>query len=290
MSENLQSTAMIYVKEWETLREATARVAQAYGDLKNPRPPFAMQSPIIRLRYESRSTLATTDTADTFFSAGNVNVPPNLAPSDFDWSRSRPLRPWPIGPQLVEHYFWAGGWQSEPIGLVEVLRSDVSNVLKCGEADLISYQEATALLCHAKFGDDWIRRLSGYEEYLLNKGWAIEVTITEWEAVTAKASECEIQLQWAGDWLEERGYLKAMLRDHWQPIPPFSRAAFEQDFLRDFPKANAFLRTSTGIEGKEDVAQPARSSRRPKSAPKSKIIEQELQKHGFDKDRQGKEL
>jgi hypothetical protein len=63
------------------------------------------------------------------FSGGNVGVPAHLGPGDLDWVRSRPLRPWSIGPMLGQHYSW--DWEDRPIDLIELSTSDVKKVL-CG--------------------------------------------------------------------------------------------------------------------------------------------------------------
>src|SRR5262249_3150409 len=42
------------------------------------------------------------------FPQENVGVPKRLKPDDFDWVQSRPLKPWWIGPQPGQHYFWDG--------------------------------------------------------------------------------------------------------------------------------------------------------------------------------------
>jgi hypothetical protein len=69
------------------------------------------------------------------YGKGNVTVPPHLDPSDFDWSRSCPLRPWRIGPKLGQHYTWIGGWEEQRINLIELSTSDVMEVLCAATID-----------------------------------------------------------------------------------------------------------------------------------------------------------
>jgi hypothetical protein len=78
-----------------------------------------------------RVRIAATDRSmgGQFFSDGNVGVPRHLNPDDFDWTRSRPLRPWSIGPMLGQHYSW--DWEDRPIDLIELSTADVREVL-CG--------------------------------------------------------------------------------------------------------------------------------------------------------------
>jgi hypothetical protein len=54
-------------------------------------------------------------------------VPPRLNPDDFDWSGSRPLKQWFIGPMPGQHYFWNGS--NVPISLIELSTADVREVL-----------------------------------------------------------------------------------------------------------------------------------------------------------------
>jgi hypothetical protein len=65
------------------------------------------------------------------FARPNVEIPLQLSPDDLDWSRSRPLKPWAIGPVGPQRYVWMGGWEKRPIDLVKVSTSDVSRIL-CG--------------------------------------------------------------------------------------------------------------------------------------------------------------
>jgi hypothetical protein len=63
------------------------------------------------------------------FSNGNVGVPPHLRLGDLDWTQSRPLAEWRIGPRPGEHYTWIGDWENRPIDLIELLTDDVVSVL-----------------------------------------------------------------------------------------------------------------------------------------------------------------
>src|SRR5262245_38829540 len=63
------------------------------------------------------------------FSNGNVGVPPHLRPEDLDWTQSRPLGSWWIGPKLGQHYFL--DWEKRSLDLIELSTSDVMKIL-CG--------------------------------------------------------------------------------------------------------------------------------------------------------------
>jgi hypothetical protein len=61
----------------------------------------------------------------------NVGRPPDLNPEDFDWTQSRPLTRWPVGPVGPQSYTWTSGWKDRRIDMIKLLRADVVKVL-CG--------------------------------------------------------------------------------------------------------------------------------------------------------------
>jgi hypothetical protein len=112
---------VLYSPEWEALADALKCVVAATGvseqqaktDICN-----AMADRKIEVRVIS---------GERTFSGGNVGVPRRLNPDDFDWSHSRPLKQWFIGPMPGQHYSWNGS--NVPISLVEVSTADVREVL-----------------------------------------------------------------------------------------------------------------------------------------------------------------
>jgi hypothetical protein len=67
--------------------------------------------------------------AGKFFQCGNVGVPPQLQPSDFDWQQSIPLTCWSIGPVAGETYTWiANAWELHPIDLIQIRTADIENM------------------------------------------------------------------------------------------------------------------------------------------------------------------
>ena len=101
---------MIYTPDWETLANALERVVSTHGDL--------VESKIAICKAVADKKIGVRVTVDrrhhrhsgTTFTGGNVDVPARLNPDDFDWTQSRPLQPWRIGPRPGEHYTWIGGW------------------------------------------------------------------------------------------------------------------------------------------------------------------------------------
>jgi len=295
----------IYTPKWELLTAAAERVASTHGDLEASKT--AICDAIADRKIGVRVTInqAHHRHGGQTFPAGNVEVPVRLNPGDFEWVQSRPLRDWRIGPQRGEHYAWIGGWEPEPIGLIELLRSDVSAVLKCDDspdAEVISYADAKARLCKIKFGEDYIPKLSGHEEYILDVGWGIDVGMIEWDMANAKAKRFDYQQDWADDWLETRRYIDEM-RALGQPISPFSHAAFELDLYRDFPeikpspleRVQISERAADSSDEMQGVSPPdaekagrGQRTRQTKSAPKSEAIIEALRKHGYERSHPGK--
>jgi hypothetical protein len=115
-----------YTPDWEPLADALKRVMTT-GVAENEAKTDLCRAVADR-KINVRVRIAASDSmGGQFFSDGNVGVPRHLNPDDFDWTRSRPLRPWSIGPMLGQHYSW--DWEDRPIDLIELLTSDVKKVL-----------------------------------------------------------------------------------------------------------------------------------------------------------------
>jgi Bacterial regulatory proteins, gntR family len=132
MRSNLAVVCVAYVPEWEPLAKALTRVMtsgvneqQAKIDICNA---VADHKIAVRVVIEKSHQF---DGGKTY-SAGNVGVPPRLDPVDFDWTHSRPLKPWSIGPVPPQHYTWISPWQDRPISLIELSTADVNSVF-CGD-------------------------------------------------------------------------------------------------------------------------------------------------------------
>ena len=123
-----------YVPEWEPLAKALTRVKafggneqQAKADICNA---VADRKIAIRVVIDESHRLD----GGKAFSGGNVGVPPRLDPADFDWARSRPFKPWSIGPMPGQHYNWLSGWEDRPISLIELSTADVNNVVSATQS------------------------------------------------------------------------------------------------------------------------------------------------------------
>jgi hypothetical protein len=120
---------LAYTPDWEPLADALKRVvatglseAEAKTDLCH-----AVGDRKIGVRVRIAPNASTKRGA--FFTGRNVGVPPRLVPNDFDWVHSRPLAKWQIGPMPGQHYSWIGGWQNEPLDLIELSAADVAEIL-----------------------------------------------------------------------------------------------------------------------------------------------------------------
>jgi hypothetical protein len=128
-----------YVPDWEPLADALKRVMAAGISEDQAKPDLC--NAVADRKICVRVTLAR---RGQVFSGGNVGVPSHLAPTDFDWELSRPLRPWPIGPVGPQNYTWLSGWEDQPIALVEISTVDVINVLCGGEVNRKAQRAAPA--------------------------------------------------------------------------------------------------------------------------------------------------
>jgi hypothetical protein len=132
-SQSALSEGMIYTPDWELLAHALDRVVLTHGDLEKSKA--AICGAVADRRIAVRVTVSRGSRyGGRTYAAGNVDIPKRIDPDDFDWVQSSPLRPWRIGPQAGEHYAWIGGWEPEPIELIELRRIDVTAVLRCAES------------------------------------------------------------------------------------------------------------------------------------------------------------
>jgi len=124
-----------YVPDWESLPDALKRVIAT--DMSEEEAKRDLCRAVADGKIDVRVTIASSHRGrgGQVFSDGNVRVPPHLDPKELDWVHSCPLKPWLIGPRLVEHYLWPGGWNEFPIELIEVATADVTKILCGGEAD-----------------------------------------------------------------------------------------------------------------------------------------------------------
>jgi hypothetical protein len=75
---------------------------------------------------------AAPDVGGKTLQGGNVQVPPRLAPADFDWIKSRPVEAWNTGPNSripTERYFALWTWERRCIQLIELSTADVVEIL-----------------------------------------------------------------------------------------------------------------------------------------------------------------
>jgi hypothetical protein len=127
---------MIYTADWESLACALARVVSAHGDLVESKAAICNAIADKKIGVKVTVERSRHHHSGKTFTGGNVDLPARLHPDDFDWTQSRPLHPWRLGPRPGEHYAWIGGWEAEPISLIELLRGDVTTVLRCDDKEL----------------------------------------------------------------------------------------------------------------------------------------------------------
>ncbi len=120
---------MAYTPYWEPLAHALERVT-ATGVTEDAARTDLCRAVAdgkvnVRLRVEASVPLI----GGRVLLGANIRVPQHLAPGDFDWVQSRPLKPWPVGPSGPQHYsvpWW--DWQNQPIELIELATGDVLSI------------------------------------------------------------------------------------------------------------------------------------------------------------------
>src|SRR5690242_2627887 len=102
---------MVYLTEWEPLSAALARVVASGASEEQGRIDIANaiadRAVSLRVKVDQNDS----DVGGRVLSGVNVTPPKYLAPADIDWLESRPLAPWPTGPDQwdpAERYF--GTW------------------------------------------------------------------------------------------------------------------------------------------------------------------------------------
>ena len=88
---------MAYTPDWEPLADALKHVMAAGVDEQDAKTDLCRA--IADRKINVRVRIAPTDTmGGKVFPARNIEVPPHLAPAQFDWTNSRPINRWRIGP------------------------------------------------------------------------------------------------------------------------------------------------------------------------------------------------
>ena len=124
---------MAYTPDWEPLADALQRIVATGVAEDEAKKDISLALGDQKIRVQVRIADTEAGMRGETRSAGIV-VPRDLAPDDFDWVHSRPLKPWLIGPASVaEHYFSVSGTESRRIALIKLFRADVTKVLCGGE-------------------------------------------------------------------------------------------------------------------------------------------------------------
>jgi hypothetical protein len=121
-----------YEPDWERLPEAVKRVVatSVTEDQAKQAICTAIADRKIKVRFSIASEVGGASFGDhvvgTVRGGGDVEIPPQLAPNDFNWEQSRPLKPW----RNIRDGFsaLAARWHLE---WIEVFTADVSEIL-CG--------------------------------------------------------------------------------------------------------------------------------------------------------------
>jgi hypothetical protein len=153
---------MGYTPDWLPLAEALQRVI-AMG-VREEGAKIDLCRAVADRKIGVRVRIAATG---KIFSDGNVGIPPHLNAGDLDWTTSRPLKQWSIGPRIGEHYVWLDGWTNYTLDLIELSTVDLTDVLSSAEA---KKQLNPLLVQHRKGGNSLARRLAEELRALYPKG------------------------------------------------------------------------------------------------------------------------
>ena len=126
-----------YVPDWEPLAAALKRI-KAHGVGQNQAKldlcrAIADHKISIRVRIASADPLGGR-VCDSHHC--EVEIPPHLDPSEFDWNRSRPQRAWPTRIQMHQHFSTQWDRMQRHLDLIELFVADVTDVLCLGKDDV----------------------------------------------------------------------------------------------------------------------------------------------------------
>jgi hypothetical protein len=141
-----------YTPDWEPLADALKRVIATGASEDEAKLDLcgAVADQKIRVRVR----IAASDyKRSQVFSGGNVEVPPHLAPGDFDWVLSHPFAQWRIGPKPGQHYAWIEGWKHRPLDLIELSTADVIEILCSNRSATVRRETSTIELSCSDAGE-----------------------------------------------------------------------------------------------------------------------------------------
>jgi hypothetical protein len=115
-----------YTPDWESLADALTRVMVTGSTEDEAKTDLCHAVADGKIRIRVRIDVSGGVIGGRVFSGNNINVPPHLTPSDFDWVQSRPHMRWPIQPNLPGRYGLP--WWDQLIDLVELATADVQNI------------------------------------------------------------------------------------------------------------------------------------------------------------------
>ena len=121
---------MRYTRVWVLLEDAL-KLVQAGASLTEAEAKIDLCGAILEGKIAVQVRIAPNEgsTRGMVLDGQNVGRPPDLNPEDFDWTQSRPLTRWPVGPVGPQSHNWTSGWKDRRIDLIKLLRADVLKVL-----------------------------------------------------------------------------------------------------------------------------------------------------------------
>ena len=136
---------MRYTPDWEPLSDALKRVIAAGASEAEAKTDLCRAVAEGNIRVQVTIVASEDRLAGAVFSGQRVRVPAHLNPDDFDWERSHPHRPWPVGGSVVgpeSYYDPYRTWERGQIGLIKLATADVQRLF--GSSSAKPKPEATA--------------------------------------------------------------------------------------------------------------------------------------------------
>ena len=119
---------MAYSPLWESLASVLKRVVATSISRKEAQEQIANAIADRAIAVRVTIDASAPDIPGWVLEGSCVGVPQQLSPKDFDWARSRPSAPWMTADMPFEGHVPSWLFVPRSIGLVEVLRADVSSI------------------------------------------------------------------------------------------------------------------------------------------------------------------
>jgi hypothetical protein len=122
-----------YTPKWESLADALVRVIATSLTEDEAKADICRAVADGKIHVRVKISAHDVDLAGSVLPSNWVHVPAYLAPAEFDWTSSRPHKPWLVGPPVGPQSYTAPYLNVKPrqIDLIELLTTDVESIVGC---------------------------------------------------------------------------------------------------------------------------------------------------------------